>query len=444
MKWILRDLQEDKPKILTDQLSISTTLARILMNRGIDTVDSAQSFLKDGLRDIFDPFLLPDMEKAAERILIAREKKEKIIIHADYDVDGTTAAALLFWFFKDISVDAECFVPHRYTEGYGISEESAEKCIQTKASLLISVDCGITSVQAVEYLTRAGVDVIITDHHLPGPEIPKCLAVINPQLSNNRSPFQGLAGVGVAFKLAHAIIKTARSKNYDWASQIDLKSYLEFVAIGSVSDMASLKGENRILVKKGLEYLTITERNGLKALKEVCDINGHVTSEDIAYKIGPRLNASGRIYHAMDTINLLISQSLDEARQLAKQLDRSNDERRYLEQDILKDAEAMILSNDYKDDLFYVIASANWSEGVIGIVASKLMNKYHKPVLLLSVGSEWAKGSARSPKHFHLKKILDEVGSLFKKYGGHANAAGLTIDPAKISELREKLNLIIY
>lgn len=429
----------ENDKLIVDKLSkslgISRLTSKVMANRGIFDLSKAEDYLNPDIKNFFDPFLLMDMELAVERITSAIYKKEKIWIYGDYDVDGVTSTSILIIFLKALYNDVEFYIPNRMSEGYGLNNEAVDYIREREGQLIISVDCGIQSFEVAEHCKEIGIDLIITDHHACGEKLPDAVAVINPNRADNKYPYTKLAGVGVALKLIQAL---ALRLNID----IDYESILPIVAIGTVADVVSLTGENRIIVKNGLNMIKHTSNNGIKALLEVTGlINKEVTSGHIGFVIGPRINAIGRIGMAKYAVHLFIAEEYSEALMLAKILDKENLERQNIEARILKEAEEIINREiDLEKEKVLVVASENWHNGVIGIVSSRITEKYHRPSVLISIEGNEGRGSARSISTFNLYENLSKCKELLVKFGGHSQAAGLTIAKNNIQEFRKKIN----
>ena len=436
--------------LLAQQLGLPAPLTQALINRGYRDQAAARLFLQPQLRQLTDPFALPDMAPAVARILAAITRHERIVIYGDYDVDGVTASALLVNVLRAAGATVANFLPHRLDEGYGLSAEGLARCCEEhRPQLLIAVDCGTSSVAEVAGLNAQGIDVIVIDHHEPPAELPACVALVNPKRrpewkdgkteewagaqSSNFPLFQSssLASVGVAFKLAHAILKQDRQL----AGKIDLREQLDLVALGTVADLVPLTGENRILVKAGLERLPATKKIGLRALMEVAGVAGAVTPGHVGFRLGPRLNAAGRLDDAMAALELLLTDNPGRAAELAAVLDRHNADRQRLEERIV--GEALAQARECADDKVLVLTNPDWHPGVIGIVAARVMQQFYRPTIV--IGAE-GKGSCRSVLGFSMVGALATGAELLIRYGGHEMAAGLSVVPANIPALRQRLN----
>lgn len=419
-------------------------VCRLLVSRGLTRAGDIDRFLNPRLSDVTDPFEMAGMSRAAERIWSAIDAGETIVIYGDYDVDGVTSTALLSTVLSALGGRARMFLPNRVDDGYGLGVEPLRRCIeQHQPGLVITVDCGTGSVEAVHAAREAGVDVVITDHHEPAGEPAPAHAVVNPKLGAP-APATMLAGVGVAFKLCHALIKTGRDGNHEAARQLDLRGLLKWVALGTVVDLAPLEGENRILVRHGLDDLNAGGGIGLEALKAVGGVRGPVDTYHLGFVIGPRLNAAGRLGGAEAALELLLCGDETRARALAGELDAANRERQTMEARMVEEACAEIDSTfDPDRDFGLVVARDGWHPGVIGIVASRLVNRYNRPVIVIGFDDEGTgKGSCRSYAGFHLVNGLAECAEHLAAYGGHAQAAGLTIEREKLEPFRQAFNAV--
>ena len=432
-RWVIASPES----ALAASLGVVPPLAQVLINRGYRDPESALAFLNPQLRHLRDPFELAHMSAAVERVRTAIEKQERIVIYGDYDVDGVTSSALLLRVLRAAGAVVDNFLPHRIDEGYGLSRDGIARCLkESKPALLIAVDCGTTAVAEISDLKSQGVDVIVLDHHEPAAELPACIALVNPKLVDGE-PQAGLAAatplasVGVAFKLAHALLKQDRRL----AERIDLREHLDLVAVGTVADIVPLTGENRILVKAGLERLPQTQKVGLRALMDIADVPDHVKPYHIGFRIGPRLNAAGRLADATAALELLLTDDDAHARELAKLLNDHNTERQRIEERITEEALAMAWKS--ATDRILVLANADWHTGVIGIVASRISQQFYRPAVI--IGKD-GKGSCRSVSGFSIVEALAKCASVLERFGGHEMAAGLSIESVKIDELRRLLN----
>lgn len=435
-KWLFRNSDFENSLVLAAEVGISPFAAQLLINRGIKTAAEAQSYLYPSLDELHSPFKLADMDKAIERIHKAISRGEKICIYGDYDTDGTTATALLLNTFRQMDVLVDSYIPNRFGEGYGLSEDTVEKIHQkNNAKLLITVDCGITSVKEVALANELGMDVIVTDHHQPEAEQPPAYALISPKIPGNEYPYTELAGVGLAFKLAQGLID----------DKAFLESLLDLVALGTVVDMAPLTGENRILSRLGLVELDKRERPGVHAL---CEAAGHkidtpLNGYALSFKLGPRINAAGRMDTAHKVVDLLTTDSEDVAIRIASELNQANQKRQELERQI-QDQALEIIEKEIDDDTTgIVVASDKWDEkaqGVVGIVAARLMQTFYKPAVVLAIDGDEATGSGRCIEGMNLANSFIACTELLMKHGGHAAAAGLTLKTKNIPKFRKAFN----
>ncbi|HSQ90357.1 single-stranded-DNA-specific exonuclease RecJ [Romboutsia sp.] len=434
-KWTLRHMGSVKENELSRKLKISPEISQILKNREIDNEKDAEIFINPSLEYLRDPFLMKDMKKAVDRIQKAIDNNENIWIYGDYDVDGVSSTSILCIYFDSINYPVNYYIPNRLEEGYGINEDAIKHIHSQGCNLMISVDCGITSVKEVDLANELGFDVIITDHHECQSEIPKAYAVINQKQDDCHYPFDMLCGCGVAFKLIQALTPKEEFKT-------SLYNYLEIVTLATICDIVPLIDENRIIVKNGLKLMTEGNNIGLKELIKVCGVESNkIGSSHIGFAIGPRINASGRLGYSKLGVQLFTTKSQEKAKELANILEEKNNERQLIEAKMYQEAEAIIEANEkYKNDKVLVIAKEGWQHGIIGIVASKLTEKYYKPTILLTIEDKEATGSARSIKGFSIFDALVKCKSLLNKFGGHDQAAGLGLDSDKIEELSSEVN----
>jgi len=422
---------------LCADVGVSEFLSKLLVARGIVDAQEAKIFLEPGMENVFDPFLMKDMEKAVQKLLEIRQKKEKLVIFGDYDVDGVTSASLLYLGLNEMGFDTQAYIPSRMDEGYSLNTDAIEDFRNKKYQNILTVDCGVTSVQEIKYAKELGMTVIVTDHHEPPKELPCADAIVNPKRLDDEYPFKGLAGVGVAFKLLTAV-KSKIEIDFDPFSLIDL------VAVGTIADIVPLLSENRYFVRKGIEKIKQSPIAGLEALiKELRIQKEEITSQIIAYKIAPKINAAGRMADAFTAFKLLISQNHEEISKNVSSLIKLNTKRQAKEKEIYLYALSLIDVNpELKESKVIVLSGENWHLGVLGIVASKLSALYNKPVLLVSKDEHSAKGSARSPAGINLMELFKEASkyNVFKEFGGHELAAGFTIDSQDIDALRISVN----
>lgn len=408
-------------KGLSERLQVSRVVVEIMVTRGYEDQEKAANFLNPKLSTLSDPFLLPDMDKAIDRISQALDKKEAIVLYGDYDVDGLTSTTLLQRILEEYDANVQCFLPQRKEEGYGLSHKGIARCLEEyKPQLLIAIDCGTSSNSEIAKLQASGVDVVVLDHHECGAELPNCVALVNPKRG---AAFTYLCSVGLVFKVAHALMKQRPN------ARIQLREYLDLVALGTVADLVPLVEENRILVYKGLEQLAVTKWQGIKTLARNAGVNPPWVSSDVGFKVGPRLNAAGRLGEAKRAFHLLMCSEEKEAERLAEELEAVNNLRKNIAEKVLELAEAQIAERyDLERDLTLVVGGDGWHEGVIGIVASKLMIKHNRPCIVIGFDEQgMGKGSCRSVKGFSLVKALRECAEHLEKCGGHDMAAGLSI-----------------
>lgn len=428
-RWRLKNYDHPVVEQLALSAGIPALQAGLLVNRGIMTAEQAAEFLSPALSGLSDPFLMKGVEQAVARILLAKSRAETVCIHGDYDVDGITAVALLTAFFRELALPVCYLIPKRLEDGYGLSREGVDEAIRLGAKVIITVDCGITSVSEAEYCREAGIDLIITDHHTPGENIPAALAVINPLQPGCTAPFTKFAGVGLAFKLAMAVRSRLRQEGFfTGRAEPNLKGFLDLVALGTIADLVPLVGENRIIAYYGLKELAKSNRSGLTALKKVAAVKGEVSTVDVGFRLAPRLNAAGRLDDAKRGVELLLTADPQLAATLAEELDAANRERQEIEKEILGDALHRLNHDEgLKGRTAVVLASENWHPGVIGIVASRVVERCHRPTLLISLQDGEGKGSGRSIPAFHLYNALAASAEQLVKFGGHRQAAGISI-----------------
>lgn len=413
------------------QLGVSPITAAILHLKGIISVDEAKRFINPQLTDMYSPCLLKDMDKATQRIKSAITKNEKIMIYGDYDVDGINSVTVLIQALREMKAQVSYYLPNRFIDGYGISMTGIEEAHNQGVSLIITVDCGISAILEIERANHLGIDVIITDHHEVKSDIPRALAIINPKQQDCPYPNKNLSGVGVAMKLACKILEQPYPAD----------SFIELACLGTIADVLPIIGENRIIVSHGLKLLSETKNIGLKALIKVSDIsNRKITTGDIGFKLAPRLNAAGRIEDANLALRLLLTSSPQDAQQIAEELNKKNIQRQHLQNEIFEQAKKGIVIDDSMPVI--VVAGEEWHSGVIGIVASKIVDAYHRPTVVISYADRngIGKGSCRSIPGFNILKALTQCEDLLDTYGGHHQAAGLTISVDKIDRFRQQIN----
>ncbi|MDD5429030.1 MAG: single-stranded-DNA-specific exonuclease RecJ [Candidatus Omnitrophica bacterium] len=431
--WRTRGSDPEIQNGLSSALNISKVTAQLLANRGIKTAEVASDFLKCSLASCHNPFLLKDMEKAVSRIKKAVSAEELILIYGDYDVDGMTSVTVLYSALKKLGAKCETYIPNRIEEGYGLNSSAIKKAHKLGVSLIITVDCGITSFNEVAQASALNIDVIITDHHeILNSKVPAAHAVINPLQNDCKYPFKHLAGVGLAYKLVKAL--------YEGTPHF-AEDFLDLVSLGTVADIAPLVGENRVLAKHGLDELNRRERVGLKALMDVANLDGTVSAGHIGFVLGPRINAMGRIGSPQKAIELLLHTDEAAALEIAKILSTENKNRQKIEAKILDEALAKVEREvNFKHHRVIVLAGENWHPGVIGIVASRIADRFYRPTILISLDGKLGKGSGRSIEQFHLFEYLLRCKDLLVGFGGHESACGITIEKDKIPEFTEMIN----
>jgi len=434
-KWLLKEFDKNRVVEISKEFRISPLTSIILYNRGICESAEIAEFLKCDLRNLHDPYLLKDMDKAVSRIRQALEKNEKITIYGDYDVDGITSIAILYKHLTSLGFEVDYYIPDRIQEGYGVNRDALDKIKENGTKVVITVDTGITAVEETEYAKSIGMDIIITDHHECKETIPEAYAAIDPKRKDCTYPFKNLAGVGVAFKLIQALDKDA--------SVADLmEKYSDLICLGTVADISPLVDENRIIVTKGLEKFSNTENIGLKALIDVSITNNKaITTSTIGYILAPRINASGRLGCASRSVEMFLTSDKEKAYELANDLCEENTTRQQTEQKMFAEALEYIENNPaIKDDQVLVIAHENWHHGIVGIVSSKITEKFYKPSILFAIDGDEAKGSGRSISGFNLFEALENTNDILEKFGGHELAAGLSIKTENIEKFREAIN----
>ena len=437
-KWNYQTPTEEelhKRDLLAAELGLNPVVCLLLVQRGLSTVEAVKKFFKPSLEDLHDPFLMPDMEKAVKRLNKALGNKEKILIYGDYDVDGTTAVALVYKYLRPYSSTLDYYIPDRYDEGYGISYKGIDYAKANGITLVISLDCGIKAVDKIDYAKRLGIDFIICDHHMPDDVLPDAVAVLDAKRADSQYPYEHLSGCGVGFKFMQAF---ARSNNFPVAN---LERLLELTAVSIASDIVPITGENRILAYYGLKQLNTNPSLGLKGIIDVCGLTGkEITISDIVFKIGPRLNASGRMMNGKEAVELLLAKDAETAREKSANINQYNEERRELDKKITDEANALIhQSINMADRKAIVVYNPAWHKGVIGIVASRLTEKYYRPAVVLTKSSELITGSARSVTGFDIYKAIEGCRDLLENFGGHTYAAGLSLKEENLSAFTERL-----
>jgi len=441
LRWILPQTDVHQVQKLASALRIRPLTARILLNRGLSTPEAALRYLRPSLDHLHDPFLMAGMRAAVERLKAAIDRREKILIYGDYDVDGTTSVVILKKAIELAGGQAEFHVPHRLKDGYGMRTEVIEQAGKNGVNLIISVDTGIRAQEVVRAAGALGIDVIVTDHHLPEEELPPAVAVLNPNQPRCSYPEKNLCGAGVTFKLVHALLRTMPWPEEKRARM--LRSFLKLVAIATVADVVPLTGENRVIVKHGLDGLDRVTNPGLRALLDVAGlgVGKRPTAGEVAFRVAPRINAAGRMAHAENVIHMFLTEDLEKARSLAQELHDLNHDRQQTEADMVRTVlEICVACPVAATDAALVFSGANWHRGVVGIVASRLVERFCRPVFVLSEEDGQAQGSGRSISAFHLLDALEAMPGLFKRFGGHRQAAGLSMSADRVGEFRERFN----
>mgnify|MGYP001623086005 FL=1 len=431
-KWQIYETDSQKVQELIDKYNLNLLLATILVNRNILETENLDKFLKPTRNDFHDPFLMPDMEIAVERILKAIENKEKIIIYGDYDADGITSITVLKSFFKDIGVEVSSYIPNRLEEGYGLNKPAVKKIVDDKYNLMITVDCGISAIEEIDYANSLGIETIVTDHHEVGEKLPNALAIVDAKRKDNMYPCRDLAGVGVVFKLIQALSIKLNLKEESYLK------YLDIVCIGTISDIVPLVDENRVIAKLGLMLVNQTKNLGLKSLLMSSGYK-KIDSTTISFGVAPRINACGRMGHAEEALKLFLSNNLNEVQELTKKLNDYNVKRQDIEKRIYEEAVKQIEERNLNKNNTIIVAGENWHHGVIGIVASKITEMYFKPSILLCNEGDESKGSGRSIPGFDLHDALMKCLDHIEKFGGHSMAIGITIKKSELEQFSQSL-----
>lgn len=438
-RWVIKEAKDIKLiNSLSKELNINPVLCNLLFHRGVEDFESARMFFRPSLSHLHDPFLMQDMDKAVSRILRAIENNENILVYGDYDVDGTTSVALVYSFLKTFYSKVDYYIPDRYKEGYGISTAGIDWAKERDITLIIALDCGIKSVDKIEYANGREIDFIICDHHLPGEEIPNAIAVLDPKRKDCNYPFKELSGCGIGFKLIQAI---ASLKKIEFTT---LTPYLDLVAVSIASDIVPIIGENRTLAHFGLKQLNENPRPGFKAILELSQVKKEITITDIVFTIGPRINAAGRIEDAKEAVRLLISVDKDTALTAGLAINERNTERKTLDSSITEHALKMIGDDEkLQKKKSTVLFHEEWHKGVIGIVASRLTEKYYKPTIVLTESNGHVTGSARSVKDFDVYMAIEACSELLEQFGGHKYAAGLTLKLENLPAFIDKFETVV-
>jgi single-stranded-DNA-specific exonuclease len=456
-RWTVAPSQPLLAGQLARALKISPLLAQCLLNRGFSESERIANFLQPRLKHLADPFLLPNMAAAVDRLFQARERKESLVIFGDYDVDGVTSTTLLLEVFNQLGWQANFYLPHRMDEGYGLSRDGVENCLKKfPTTLLLAVDCGSTAVESIAWLGERGVDVVVLDHHQVSCPAPAAVALVNPQIgkifheqnktgdrsrSDRDLTFTELCSAGLAFKLAHALVKRGRETNVPGFADFDLRPLLDLVALGTIADIVPLTGENRLLVSAGIERLNTTQRPGLIALKKIAQCPETLGTYEVGFQLAPRLNAAGRLESAEESLRLLLARDEAEAMPIAQVLDARNRERQKIERSIVDEVIGAVRAKfNPETDFVIVEGQLLWHIGVVGIVASRVLQEFYRPTIIIGgEGTEW-RGSGRSIAGFDLAAALRECTDLLVRHGGHAMAAGLSIASSNLDAFRQRLN----
>ncbi len=432
--------QKDKKDELAKELNFDPVLVELLLNKGIETKEEARKFLYPELDDLHDPFLLPDMDKAIRRIEKALGNKERILVYGDYDVDGTTAVTLVYKFFRKITNNIDYYIPDRYDEGYGISFQGIDYAVETGVTLIISLDCGIKALGKVAYAKEKGIDFIICDHHMPDEQLPDAVAVVDAKRVDSIYPYDELSGCGVGFKLVQAF---SERNGYPLS---EIEPLLDLVAVSIASDIVPLTGENRVMIYYGLKQLNSNPSFGLRGIIEICGLHRkQITVNDIVFKIGPRINASGRMMNGKEAVELMLASDMTAAREKSKHIDKYNEDRRELDKKITDEAIEFIEKHvDLNNQKSIVLYNETWHKGIVGIVASRLTEKYYRPAIVLTKSNGVISGSARSVPGFDVYKAIESCRDILENFGGHTYAAGLTLREENLAEFQERFNTLSF
>lgn len=426
--------QREAAKALSKEIGISPILCKLLLERGITSAAEAKRFFRPQLNELHDPFLMKDMSAAVNRLNIAMGKKERILIYGDYDVDGTTAVALVYKFLRQFYSNIDYYIPDRYNEGYGISKKGIDYAYETEVKLVIVLDCGIKAVEEIEYAKEKGIDFIICDHHVPDKVLPDAVAILNPKRLDSTYPYNHLSGCGVGFKFMQAFAINNNIESHQLTSLLDL------VAVSIASDIVPVMGENRVLAYHGLRQLNSNPSTGLKAIIDVCGLSEkEITMSDIVFKIGPRINASGRIQNGKEAVDLLIEKEFNVALKKSNQINQYNETRKDLDKNMTEEANKIVENlNNLSERRSIVLYNEAWHKGVIGIVASRLTEIYYRPAVVLTRTDDLATGSARSVSGFDIYKAIEYCRNLLENFGGHTYAAGLSMKIEKVPEFTRR------
>lgn len=431
-KWQLNEVNDELADKIANEFNISKIVASIIANKGLKDNNEIEVFLHPRRGDFHDPFLMPDMDKAVARIIQAIDNKEKVAIYGDYDVDGITSSTVLHRFLEERGLHTDIYIPNRLNEGYGLNKKEIEAIAETKHTLIITVDCGITGYDEIEYAKTFGIDTVVTDHHEPPEKLPDAIAVVDCKRKDNKYPFNGLAGVGVAFKLTQAL---AIKLNLPEESYL---KYLDIVCVGTISDIVPLVDENRTISKLGLRLVKQTRNIGLKVLLESIGYK-KIDSNTISFGIAPRINACGRMGHEKEALKLFLTNNIEEAKQITQKLNEYNLQRQEIEKRIFDEAQELMQNPEEQKLPCIVLRKENWHHGVIGIVSSKITDIYFKPSILMCIEDKEAKGSGRSIPGFDIHEALENCKENIKQFGGHSMAIGITIDNDKFADFKKQI-----
>ncbi len=436
-KWIVMEpANEEKVSRLATEVGIDRVLAELLVKRGVETFEQTRSFFRPQLSDLHDPFLMKDMDVAVERLRKAITTKEKILVYGDYDVDGTTAVSLVYSFIKRFTDEVDFYIPDRNDEGYGVSIKGLDWAADNDFTLVITLDCGIKAIEKTRYAASRGIDFIICDHHLPDAELPPAVAVLDPKREDCHYPFDDLSGCGVGFKLVQAY-----SQRYGVPFET-LVPLLDYLVVSIASDLVSVVGENRVLAHYGLRQLNEAPRAGLLAMITLSKLElGHITIDDIVFKIGPRINAAGRMETGRLAVELLTAKGIDEAMTIGEKINENNNDRKSIDREITQEALEMVQKGDslaWKNAT--IVYNPSWNKGVVGIVASRLVEAFYKPTIVLTKSNGFVTGSARSIQGFDLYEAIESCADLLENFGGHVYAAGLTLKEDKLEEFSARID----
>ena len=439
-KWILKEPADpEKVSRLATEVGIDRVLAELLVKRGVETFEQARAFFRPSLSDLHDPFLMKDMDRAVERLQKAISGREKILIYGDYDVDGTTAVALVYSYLKRFTSNIDFYIPDRYDEGYGVSIKGIDWAAENGFSLIITLDCGIKAIDKTLHAKEKGVDMIICDHHLPEESIPDAVAVLDPKREDCNYPFDDLSGCGVGFKLMQAY---SQSQGIPFETLVPL---LDLLVVSISSDLVTMVGENRVLAHYGLKVLNESPSKGLLAMIELSNLEpGHITIDDIVFKIGPRINAAGRMESGRLAVELLTATDIDAATAIGEKINENNNDRKSIDREITQEALEMVQRNEcmcWKNAI--VVYNPNWNKGVVGIVASRLVEAFYKPTIVLTKSNGFVTGSARSIQGFDLYEAIENCADLLENFGGHVYAAGLTMKEENLNEFSERIDRFV-